>query len=202
LKRLHTIGYYSFGIDELAKALLRHGVNAVADVRSVPFSKYKPEFNQGQIEGGLQAHGIGYVFLGKELGVRSDDGTCYVPIKAGREERVDFCKLAESALFKSGMERLVRGMERYNVALLCAEKDPLMCHRALLVCRQVKVVAPGAEIWHVLADGKVEHHRDMERRMFQFLAIDEESLFDEASNVLDNAYDMMSERIAYVREKR
>ena len=78
-----------------------------------------PQFNREELEKALPAHGVAYRFLGKELGARSDDLACY---EGGR---VQYKRLAETELFKQGIDRVIRGMnEGFRVALMCAEKDP------------------------------------------------------------------------------
>jgi hypothetical protein len=81
-------------------------------------------------EAKLSAAGIAYVFLGKELGGRPDDPSCH------ENGRVQYERVAPTALFAEGMRRLEDGANRYRVALMCAEKDPLACHRTLLVARE------------------------------------------------------------------
>ena len=124
-----TIGHSTHSIEAFVELLRQHGVTALVDVRSAPFSRFNPQFNRATLERDLKAQGIKYVFLGRELGARSDDPGCY---DGGR---VQYARLARTAGFQAGLGRVVEGAKLYRVALMCAEKEPLECHRTLLVAR-------------------------------------------------------------------
>ncbi len=116
---IFTIGHSTHSAEVFLALLRQHGVEAVADVRSSPFSRFNPQFNREPLEQFLKANGIWYVFLGKELGARSEDRSCYL------DGRVQYGRLAQTALFQSGLDRVQQGAARYRVALMCAEKEPL-----------------------------------------------------------------------------
>lgn len=143
---IYTIGHSSHTIERLAALLQQHGVTAVADVRSQPYSRLHPQFNREELCTALKAVGISYVFLGKELGGRASDPSCYV------DGQVQYDRVAKSPAFEAGMERLQRGGDTYRVALLCAEKDPLTCHRTLLVARELW--KRGVAVQHILEPGR------------------------------------------------
>jgi uncharacterized protein (DUF488 family) len=88
------------------------------------------------------------VFVGKELGGRPEDPSCY------ENGKVQYDRLAATELFKSGIDRVLVGAQKYRVALMCAEKEPLNCHRTLLVGRVLE--NRGTSIMHILSDGSVE----------------------------------------------
>jgi uncharacterized protein (DUF488 family) len=90
-----------------------------------------PQFNRETFAWEAEKAGITYVFLGRELGARSEDPGCYV------EGKVQYNLLARTPLFQIGIGRVVQGVSTHTVALMCAEKDPLDCHRAILVCRHL-----------------------------------------------------------------
>src|SRR4051812_14650638 len=125
-RKVYTIGHSNHEFAKLVALLQQHGVSAVGDVRSAPYSKRYPQFSREPLEKALREEGIAYVYLGKELGARSDDRTCY---EAGS---VKYDRLAKTKLFQSGLDRVERGLEMHTLALLCAEKEPLHCHRTLL----------------------------------------------------------------------
>lgn len=85
-------------------------------MRSSPFSRFNPQFNREPLEHYLKSNGIGYVFLGKELGARSDDRSCY------DHGRVQYSRLAQTALFQSGIDRVQQGAAKYRVALMAMER--------------------------------------------------------------------------------
>lgn len=122
-----TIGHSNHPIERFIGLLKQDGVTAVADVRSAPFSRHNPQFNKDSLQQSLSEAGIAYIFLGKELGARSNDRSCY------EDGRVQYERLARTDLFLDGIERVRKGAEQYRIALMCAEKEPLECHRTLLV---------------------------------------------------------------------
>lgn len=152
---LFTIGHSNHPTDRFTALLRRHGVEAVADVRSVPYSRRHPQFSQRALAEALEAQGIEYLFLGDGLGARPRDPACFT------DGRVDFDRLAARPTFAQALG-LVRGeAARRSTAVMCAEREPLDCHRTILVCRHLR----GLEIAHILADGTLEAHDAMERRM-------------------------------------
>ena len=186
---LFTIGHSNHPIERLLELLAKHAVSAVADVRSHPFSRYNPQFNREELQKTLKGAGIEYVFLGKELGARSEDPSCFL------DGKLQFDLLSRSGLFRSGLSRLQKGMERYLIALLCAEKDPILCHRMILVCRNMRSEAQ--EIRHILEDGSLEDNRQSERRLMHSLGIPENHLFAKAEELIEKAYDLQGKRIAF-----
>jgi uncharacterized protein (DUF488 family) len=186
---LFTIGHSNHSIERLLELLARHAVSAVADVRSTPFSRYNPQFNRENVQKALKGAGIEYVFLGKELGARSEDPSCFL------DGKLQFDLLAQSTLFRSGLARLCKGMENYLVSLLCAEKDPILCHRMILVCRNMRSDAP--DILHILEDGSLESNRESERRLMRALGMPESHLFATSGDLIEKAYDLQGKRIAF-----
>ena len=112
---IYTIGHSDNSIEGFISLLKQHGITAVADVRSAPYSRFHPHFNKDSLSSSLEKENIAYVFLGKELGARPDDSACY------ENGRVDFERLAERAEFKIGLERILKGSEKP----LCVRKRSL-----------------------------------------------------------------------------
>ena len=135
--KIFTIGHSTHEFKRFVALLKHHGIGAVADVRSTPYSRWQPQFNREELTDALKKHGISYVFMGKELGARSDDPDCY------DQGRVQYRRLAGTELFRSGIDRVLDGAHRMSIALMCAEKDPLECHRTILVAREL--VSSGSE---------------------------------------------------------
>jgi hypothetical protein len=188
---IYTIGHSSHPIEKFIGLLKTHGITAVGDVRSAPYSRHNPQFNREPLVASLQKAGIAYVFLGEELGARPEDPACY------EDGQVDFGRMAGRDQFKRGLERVLTGGEKYRIALMCAEKEPLDCHRTILVCRNLR--PHGVYIKHILADGTIEDHRQTEARLLR-LAGCERSLFDQGGNdleILDKAYAKRAREIAY-----
>jgi uncharacterized protein (DUF488 family) len=137
----------------------------------------------------LRTRGIAYVFLGKELGARSENPACYI------NGKVQYHALADEPVFREGIARLRKGIESYRVALMCAEKDPLTCHRTILVCRELKT--EGLQILHILADGSLETHEAAEKRLLR-VTNTVPDMFHNERDCLEAAYDKQANIIAYV----
>jgi uncharacterized protein (DUF488 family) len=193
MKELFTIGHSTHTIDRFIELLSMHGITAVCDVRSQPYSKFNPQFNREVLQSELKRHGIAYVYLGKELGPRSDDPDCY------ENGRVRYDLLAKTDLFQEGLRRLREGMKSYRIALMCAEKDPIMCHRTILVCRHLEDDLTG--IRHILEDGSIEENKDSIKRLRELLKMSEQDLFTPPEGMIQRAYDIQGEKIAYIQDE-
>lgn len=188
---LYTIGHSVHPIDRFAELLVQHGVTAIADVRSTPYSRFSPQFRRKQLEAELGSRDIAYVFLGRELGARREEAEVY----DGDLARYD--RIAQAPAFATGIERVEQGAAKYRVALMCAEKDPLTCHRALLVARAL--VQRGHELAHVHADGALESTDAFEQRLLAATGVAPADLFRSAEQNVAEAYRVQGERMGYRR---
>ncbi len=189
MREIYTIGHSTHSIQEFVELLRRHLITAVCDVRSSPYSRFNPQFNREALKQELRKQDIAYVFLGKELGARSDDPKCY------QDGKVQYERLAKTALFKQGIHRLHEGMKSYKIALMCAEKDPITCHRTILVCRQLR--SSDLAIKHILWNGRIETHQQAEHRLLNLLGIPKQDLYSNTEDLIEEAYEIQAERIAY-----
>lgn len=189
IKRIFTIGHSNHSVNAFLSILKMHEIDVVGDVRSIPYSRYNAHFNREQLKERLKIEGIKYVFLGRELGARSDDPACY------KNGRVQYDWLAQTDLFKVGVERLLNGASKYTVTIMCAEKDPLECHRAVLVARKINEL--GVPVSHIRADGSIESHKEMEIRLLALLGLPEGNMFKSKKEFISQAYSIQGERIAY-----
>lgn len=209
---LFTIGHSNHSIETFIALLQQNDVTALADVRSHPYSRYLPHFNQRSLKTALFDAGIRYVFLGRELGARSNDPTCYVDGKALYE------RIASTELFSQGIQRILKGAETYKIALMCAEKDPITCHRAILVCQHLREF--DLDINHILRNGNLEAHQHLEERLLDLHRLKQPesiepvqlSLFNEVSiptqsslqysrkDSLKEAYKRQGNQIAYIEK--
>ena len=154
---IFTIGHSNHSLEGFLALLSKHGITALADVRSAPWSRIHPHFNRDALAAALEARRIRYVYLGRALGGRPADPALYDDGGHVRYERI-----ARTRGFRDGVARVVGGAAAYRIALMCAEKEPLECHRTHLVARALH--AEGVEVAHVLADGGLERHaRTMNR---------------------------------------
>lgn len=190
MNTLFTIGHSNHSTETLIELLNMHAISAICDVRSSPYSKHNPQFNRENIQRELKRHDILYVYLGRELGPRSDDPACY------ENGKVQYHLLAKAQVFQQGLERVKKGMQTYRLAMMCAEKDPIMCHRTILVCRHLR--SNSIVIKHILEDGSIEDHSDSEKRLMQVLKIPQLQLFDSTEELIQRAYDIQSQKISYI----
>lgn len=188
---IFTIGHSTHPEEHFIALLRQHNIEAICDVRSTPYSRVNPQFDREQLKKSLTMVDIKYVFLGKELGARSQDPACYV------NGKVQYDRLAHTDLFRQGLLRVQEGKKKFRLALMCAEKEPLECHRAILVARHLTTL--GLEVQHIHADGAIETHSDALSRLARMLNLreDEHDLFRSREDLLAEVYRLQSERIAY-----
>ena len=188
---IHTIGHSNHEIDVFVALLHLHGVNAIADVRSTPTSKRFPQFDRKALQASLEASGIRYVFLGDGLGARPRDPACYV------QGTAEFDKIRATDNFAEALARLRRGSQTYQICLMCAERDPADCHRTWLVAQTLHDA--GATVTHILADGAIEPHDALLRRVAKadFCTA---SLFDDEAEILMAVARREAKRVAYCPE--
>ncbi len=209
--KIFTIGHSNHTIETFIELLHQHQVTALADVRSSPYSRRFPQFNQSALKTALKTVNIAYVPLGDNLGARPRDRNCYIDGMA----RYDL--IAATEAFKVGLNRLIQGSEKYQISLMCAEQDPIVCHRAILICPHLKNA--GLEIYHIHKNGDLESNEDLENRVLKQnnlykLSADLEnnikqlSLFDlqpiqtlekplSRAELVEKAYQLQSEKVAY-----
>jgi uncharacterized protein (DUF488 family) len=176
---LYTIGHSNHAIEHFLGLLERHEIRAVADVRSRPYSRFVPHFSKERLEHGLADAGIGYLFLGRELGGKP-------PRDDPDRWPADYPSRVRQPAFRSGIEVLLEAARRQRVVILCRERDPLDCHRLHLVCRYVK---PLVEIGHILPGGELEAQAVTEGRLLARAGSSELPLFGAEAEALEQAYD-------------
>jgi uncharacterized protein (DUF488 family) len=186
---IYTIGHSTHSIERFIKLLKPHAITAVGDVRSQPYSRMNPQFNREPFKQALRGADIKYVFLGEELGARSDNKSCY------RNGQVQYDLLAQTDLFKHGIERVKEGARTYRIALMCAEKEPLDCHRTILVAR--KLYDDGFAIKHILSDGQIEDHAQTIERLIVRQRTKGVDMFRDSGAVVIDAYTRQGNAIAY-----
>ena len=143
---LWTVGHSNTSVQHLAEILRSQGVEVVADVRTYPRSQYVPHFDASPLQDFLKTSGIGYVFMGTQLGGRPEGTEFY-----DDEGFVLYDRVANAHFFNLGLERLMNGAKTYRVAILCSEEDPSACHRHLLIGRVLATWA--VDVTHIRHDG-------------------------------------------------
>ena len=189
---IHTIGHSNHAIDVFIALLAKHDLTALVDVRSHPASRRFPQFDKRPLQASLEQAGIRYVFLGDGLGARPRNPACYTGGQA------DFGKIRASRAFADALGRLHHGMTEHSVCLMCAERDPADCHRTWLVAQTLH--EEGVEVRHILADGGLEDHGALVRRVAG-ADFSSGSLFGDDGEILAATARRMGEKIAYRPEE-
>lgn len=184
---VYTIGHSDHPLPAFIELLRGAGITAVADVRSSPYSRFHPQFNREPLKAALDEQGIAYVFLGDALGARPDDPACY------RQGVAEYELIAGTEAFQAGLTRVLDGADDFTIALMCAEKEPLDCHRTILVARNLE--RRGARIRHILADGSIEEAEQTESRLLKMTKKENADLF--AGPQVEEAYALRARQICY-----
>jgi uncharacterized protein (DUF488 family) len=150
MKTVKTIGHSNHPIERFVALLKAGGVERLVDVRSTPWSRRHPQFGRDRLAKSLADAGIAYVHEGAALGGKPQGGGSYDQLAA----RPDF---------KAGLDRLIEGANDSPLCLMCAEKEPLDCHRTVLVSR--RLAERGVAVEHLLADGGTRPHHAVEEAL-------------------------------------
>ena len=198
MTEIFTVGHSTQLLDSFIGLLQRHRIEVIADVRSRPYSARFPHFSKEVLQQSLKLAGVGYVFLGRELGARREEPECYINGQAAYD------RIAQLPAFTEGIKRVLTGALNYRVALMCAEQDPLTCHRTILVCHEIK--RHGVSIQHISRTGELEDHEHAEQRLIveEIGRLDQSDMFDSHHNFaeqLEAAYSQRALNIAYTEVK-
>lgn len=159
MNRLYTIGHSNQTQDDFLGKLLMYHINCVVDVRSLPASKYSPQFNLEELRWFLKGHDIQYLHFGDEFGARRTD--CI-----NQDGQVDFEEAVKTPAFTSGVERLTKGMDKgFHITLMCSEANPLECHRFSLISRFF--YDQGVDVQHIMKDAELASHSTLEKKMIE-----------------------------------
>lgn len=169
---IFTIGHSNHELQKLIDLLKSNEIEVLVDIRSNPYSKFAPQFNKDDFKKAIQATGIKYLFLGKELGGKPEDPEFYDP-----DGFVLYSRLAESPPFLGGIERLMNGIRNYRVVLMCSEENPAHCHRRLLIGRVLS--EEGLQVQHIRGDGRLQSEDEVALEVDQIRKDNaQQSLFD------------------------
>jgi len=182
-----TIGHSNLPADRFIALLAGAGVTAVADVRSVPFSRWCPWFSSKALSERLARERLAYRALGDALGGRPQDPKFYC------DGAVDYEAMAAAPAFRAGLDQVAEAMQRHRVCLLCREREPLDCHRCLLVARAL--AERGFKPGHILADGTIEPHAATEQRLLALTGA-EQDFFRDGTTRLADAYRRRARAVA------
>jgi len=186
---LFSIGHSNIPAERFEALLRKAGVDAIADVRSTPFSRRFPWFSGKNLAATLAQHGMTYLAYGDALGGRPRDAALY------RDGVADYEAMARSPEFQMGVDRLRADAARARVCLMCAEREPLDCHRCLLVARSL--AKRGLTIGHILHDGTVEPHEATEQRLLALTGASDDLFVTGQDERLAAAYRRRARAVAY-----
>ena len=194
-KTIYTIGYAGFPRDSFVEELKNNDVSVLIDVRSSPFSSYHTEYDMNVLQAVLNNNNIYYRNYAKEFGARQENLSLY-----STDGYLDFEKVAESADFQNGVAKLSESIKQgYVPALMCAEKNPFDCHRAILVARAF--YERGYNVVHILPEGKTCSQSDINEELLDKYFPDREqfSLFEDVqeNDMLKRAYKFRNKEIGY-----
>lgn len=158
---LYTIGHSTIPFEKFLALLQKYQVNFLADVRSVPYSEYAQQFDREVLAKQLAAYDITYYYMGTYFGARRKERELYTP-----EGYLDFEKVRKQTSFRQRVSSIITGLERgNNIALMCTEKDPFDCHRAILVGRGFELA--GIRVLHILHDGSLQSQEQLNERLIR-----------------------------------
>lgn len=187
---LFSIGHSNIAAERFIALLRDAGATAIADVRSTPFSRRFPWFSGKTLAATLAQHSMAYLAYGEALGGRPRNAALY------RDGVADYEAMAQQPEFQAGLERLCADAARLRVCLMCAEREPLDCHRCLLVARAL--AARGLAIGHILHDGPIEPHQATEQRLLALTKAGADDLFAPGQDErLAAAYRRRARAVAY-----
>ena len=189
---LFTVGHSTHTFVQFAQLLRMNGVTAIADVRSAPYSRYNPQFNRETLKASLESVGIAYSHLGPQLGAMREEPESYGP-----GGLVDFSRTALTPNFVEGIQRIKTGLNRYAIAMMCAEKDPITCHRNLLITRFIREEL--TDIQHIRGDGTIETQEELESRVLAECKLPQRDLFRSREDLVTLAYDRLAKKNAFGR---
>ena len=163
--RIYTIGHSNLPLEEFAGLLRANGIKLVVDVRSIPYSRYSPQFNREGLQEALGRLGIGYRYLENSLGGRPNDPACY------NGDKPDYAKIARQEAYKSGINELLQMASESPTAIICSEEDPTHCHRHQLITRTLLDEHEDVEVVHIRRDGGLERPGKVQRRAGEQLSL-------------------------------
>jgi uncharacterized protein (DUF488 family) len=184
-----TIGHSTYSWEQFVALLRGANVTAVADVRTSPYSRLYPHFNREDLREELRLDGISYVFLGKELGGRPSERRFYC------EGVADYEEMAQASEFRKGLDRVIEGAKKYRIALMCSERDPLDCHRCLLVGRAL--AQRGVRVNHILDNANVTSQDEIEEKLLEVSGRDAEDFFAPRMERIASAYRERARKVAF-----
>ena len=195
-----TVGHSNHEINHFIELLRIHKINCFGDIRSSPYSKFTPQFNKENLDTDLKKENILYVYLGNKLGGRYLDPTLLYSNGV-----VNYNKVMEQEEFGVGINNVIGNIKKgLRIALMCSEKNPLDCHRFLLVARALS--NEGVRIKHILENGAIVLNEDLEKQLLQKYKseFDQFSFFQEnlsQEKTIEEAYQRRNQEVGFAAER-
>lgn len=186
---IFSIGHSTLALADFIRLLRLHSIDAIADVRSSPYSKRFPHFNRPALREALGTYGVRYAFLGEELGGRPIRQLDYT------DGTADYEKMGKASEFCAGIDRLLDGSDRHRIAMMCSEQNPMDCHRCLLVGRRLADL--GVRVGHILKDGTIQTQSQIEDILLGNDCAVHDDFFMSRDEKLVQSYRRQSKRVAY-----
>ena len=147
---IYSIGHGTKKIEDFIEELKSFNILYLLDIRSKPYSKWSPQFNQSELNETLKKHDLKYVYVGDLLGGMPEDRSCY-----DYNGIVIYDRIKEKDFFKEGLERLTTANEKkIDVAIMCSESDPAECHRTKLIGQEL--LKRGISVKHIISTGRMK----------------------------------------------
>jgi len=160
VKQLYTIGHSIYELNDFISLLKDNNINTIVDVRSIPYSKFVPQYNRETLKQYLKENKICYIFMGDSLGARYEDKNLLFD-----DGKVNFKKVQETKFFQDGITRLDKGIIKgYNISLMCSEKEAFDCHRFGLISEFLSKNA--INVKHIYPD-KVVSQQELEKQLLK-----------------------------------
>lgn len=196
---VYTIGCSTNTLEQFLELLKIYDINCIVDVRSIPFSKYTSQFNRESLQIYLKKHNILYIWMGKEFGARRENKNLY-----SVQGYLDFEKVRKDTDFLYGVQRIKKGIAKgYKISLMCTEKDPITCHRTILVAKGLE--DNYIDVKHILQDGRLISQNKIEERLLDMYFKDRNQInFDmllgnskTEEEMIEEAYRRRNKEIGY-----
>jgi len=157
---IYSIGHGSKKIEVFLEELKKFGIEYIVDVRTTPFSKWNPHFNQDELKFVLKENGIGYIYLGEQIGGLPSDKSCYT-----EEGKVDYLLLKDKDFFKEGLNRLITAnFKNIKIATMCSETKPEECHRSKLIGKEL--LLKNINMKHIINSNKIKTQKQINEDLF------------------------------------
>lgn len=200
---IYTLGHSNYSVERLVDMMNKYNINCVIDIRGIPYSKYNVQYNKEIIQKTLRDLGFTYIYMAKEFAAKRETKVSY-----NKEGYADFRKVIKEESFRYGIKRLKKGIEMgYKIVLLGAMQEPIRCHRAILVGRELD--KEGFNVKHILHDYTLANQREIEEMLLDKYFKERNQLTLDTllgkgksrEEMIEEGYELSNKEIGYRMEK-